>query len=195
MFRIDSITTTACSSSSSSGNGDGGGGGGGGTFANGGKDFEQDEAEERHQERDLLFLSLLFRGAVLHHPIVTRSDQLYLGTRPFDTLEAMVLYHTQPHEVTGDLTLQCPLGQCCSMEVAPRRPLHVGELHEDRSTRGSQIFFCADVRSILMVLLAFKGLNRRQGPSACAARLYQIDCIGGKQSKRVGQSRCLVFAG
>ena len=53
-----------------------------------------------------------------------------------------------------------------STRVAPRGSLHAGRstraaprgpLHESRSTRGSQIFFYTDVRSILMVLLAFKG--------------------------------------
>ena len=91
MFRIDSIGTAAGTSVSDNGSGSGDGAG-------------------EQQERDLLFLSLLYQGVVYHHPIVTRSDQLYLGTRPFDSLEAMVAYHSQKRENGNDLTLQCALG-------------------------------------------------------------------------------------
>ena len=103
LFRVDSIASPTS------------GGGGGGSSAEFGVDSQHQLAErgEEQQERDLLFLSLLFKGTVHHHPIVTRSDQLYLGPRPFHSLEAMVLYHTQRQEDTGDLTLQCPLGQQC----------------------------------------------------------------------------------
>jgi hypothetical protein len=60
--------------------------------------------------RDSLFLSLVSGGKVYHYSIVTRSNQLYLGTRPFTSLEHIVEHH---QETRDDFAIQCPLTSPC----------------------------------------------------------------------------------